>query len=731
MRIVKFIFLCFFSIHTAYCQTTKGLKPIAEQYKVQGIKRAVIVGISDYQNQDIPDLEFADRDAQQFADFMKNLKTGSVAEENITLLLNENATAGNFISALYGLLENSKEGDEAIIYFSGHGDVESRTLSQPGFLLCWDSPSKVYMGGGTLGLTYLKEIINTLSTQNKTKTIVITDACRSGKLAGSEVGGSSATASYLSKQYANEIKIMSCQPNEFALESKAWGNGRGLFSYFLIAGLGGLADADNDNQVSLKELQRYIEDNVSKYAQPMDQNPMSIGDRTFVLSEVDSESKQKYEALLVQNQSFDNINHKNITLVKDSILRNLLEAFDTAIKNKDLLGEDSKSAYEIYMQMQVFDEFKQYRNLYKRNLAAALQDGAQQAINDYLNSDLQELMHRWKFENKYDRYPEYLLSAAKLMGKDHFYFNTLMSRYYYFKGLLMRLKGEKAKDFEIIQQSIQYQDSCLAIDSLAVFAMNEKGFANFLLGKYDIANNYFEKTLKYSPKWQLVWSNLCANNNEYGNYSKAIACGKKAIEIDSNFILAYGNLALSYRDSGDSNESKKLLFQAYHIDSTFLFTLEKIGNYYYRENNFELAQKYFYKFYEIDSTDVDININLMHTYLNLSDDKNASYFLKNLEKIDGQSLDFLQASIEFYYFTQDYSSCLTKLHEYLRQYPTDGHAYYLISSIHASSGNIDECIENLSQAFINGLNDKEIILNDPNFNQILDNPKIIEILESQ
>ncbi|MFN8330184.1 MAG: hypothetical protein U0T81_03040 [Saprospiraceae bacterium] len=51
-----------------------------------------------------------------------------------------------------GCSDKVKEGDKAIIYFSGHGDVNAKTITQPGFLLCWDAPSRVYMGGGAFGL---------------------------------------------------------------------------------------------------------------------------------------------------------------------------------------------------------------------------------------------------------------------------------------------------------------------------------------------------------------------------------------------------------------------------------------------------------------------------------------------------------------------------------------------------------------------------------------------------
>ncbi|MBK7305021.1 MAG: hypothetical protein IPI90_17725 [Saprospiraceae bacterium] len=108
------------------------------------------------------------------------------------------------------------------------------------------------------------------------------------KLAGSSVGGSQITGANLAKQYANEIKILSCQPNEYSIEGEQWGGGRGAFSYHLIDALYGMADNNNDLIVNLQEAGRYIEDHVSAEVAPISQLPMVLGNRSDALSKVDS-----------------------------------------------------------------------------------------------------------------------------------------------------------------------------------------------------------------------------------------------------------------------------------------------------------------------------------------------------------------------------------------------------------------------------------------------------------
>jgi protein O-mannosyl-transferase len=313
---------------------------------------AVVIGISDYQDPDIPDLRFAHRDAEAFANFLRSPAGGSLSGDQLQVLTNQNATAGRIAEALDALLEQTKEGDQVIIYFSGHGDVERKTVSQPGFLLCWDAPSRVYMGGGTYSLAYLQEIVSTLSTQNLAKVTVITDACHAGKLAGSQIGGAQLTAANLARQFANEVKILSCQPGELSLEGEQWGGGRGVFSYHLVEGLFGLADRNGDGIVSVGEMDRYLEDNVTTEAAPQSQVPMLLGNKTERLATVDG------AVLAVQEKRFF-----------------------PAPSGTPAGPESSGSADEYFAQLAEVEALAPLWGIMKRNYAAALQDDAQQATN--------------------------------------------------------------------------------------------------------------------------------------------------------------------------------------------------------------------------------------------------------------------------------------------------------------------------------------------------------------
>ena len=100
----------------------------------------MIVGISEYKN--VQSLEYSDKDARNFYYFLRSPAGGSVDSSNIVLLTNQKATGAQIISALNWLVDKSNKGDLDIFYFSGHGDVETKTSRKNGFLLAYDSPHK-------------------------------------------------------------------------------------------------------------------------------------------------------------------------------------------------------------------------------------------------------------------------------------------------------------------------------------------------------------------------------------------------------------------------------------------------------------------------------------------------------------------------------------------------------------------------------------------------------------
>ncbi|MBK9017598.1 MAG: caspase family protein [Saprospiraceae bacterium] len=445
--------------------------------------RAVVIGISDYQAPAIPDLQFADRDANAFAEWLRSPAGGSVPETNITLLTNAEATGGKFAMALTGLIDECKPGEHAIIYFSGHGDVETKTVFQLGFLLCHDSPASNYMGGG-FNLVNLQAVISTLAA-NGVQTLVVTDACRAGKLAGSTVNGAQLTNANLAKPWNNEVKILSCQPNEFSIEGEQWGGGRGVFSYHLVEGLTGLADGNGDKAVNLMEIGRYLEERVPTEAAPHPQVPFTVGDRLATVAQVDADAL----ALLEMDKSRQSTSFKTTGMrgLGDALLSKgdsaMYQAFLAALDSGNLLEPAGNCADDYYRQLVKVEGLRPVWGLMRRNFAAALQDEVQQALNALMESDPYEVNH-WRFNaERYSRYPVYLARSLELVGENHYLYKTLLARKLYFEAYALMKQASEESD-PVRRDSFRLLAKAKLLDALrlepsAAYLYHAIGFMHF------------------------------------------------------------------------------------------------------------------------------------------------------------------------------------------------------------------------------------------------------------
>ncbi len=635
-----------------------------------GTTRAVIIGISDYQDENIPDLRFSDKDAQAFKDYLQSPSGGALTAEQILMLTNEKATTGQLVAALEWLIETSEENDKAIIYFSGHGDVESLTRFQRGFLLTYDSPPKSYMAGA-FGLVYLQDIISTLSDKN-VEVVMISDACRAGKLAGSAIGGTQATASNLAKQFANEVKIMSCQPNEFSLEGEQWGGGRGAFSFHLIDGLNGFADRNNDLQVNLFELGRYIEDKVSQETAPHPQLPFTVGDRNTQLSTVDQANLEKLkEAKSKELPTFAGIETKGIEerilADADSTVQELYRQFLVALEDRKLLEPLDSSADFYYRKLMEEESIQSLHGYMRRNFAASLQDGAQQAINAYLLANPAELKRRYERDDNYDRYPKYLKRALEILGEKHFYYKNLQAKLRYFEGLLIRLEGDQnwRKRDSLYQVAVEKQTEALGLVERAPFILNELGVLHTRLKLDEKAFDYYEKAIELTPEWGLPYVNYCVSLFYNGQYEKAIEYGEKGLEYLPQYPQLYNFLAWVYANDEDwldkqnwkrlglelSNNIEfpelninslaqnrkrykrgiELLEKAKEADSNYVHTWLNLGGIYWQTKNYDKAEQHLKRTIQLDSTNWKASFWLGRLYVHTNRvDKAEVAFLKSL-----------------------------------------------------------------------------------------------------
>jgi tetratricopeptide (TPR) repeat protein/uncharacterized caspase-like protein len=240
---------------------------------------AVVIGVSNYKNLGPKDqLEFAHRDAAEFADFLRSPNGGGFPSNQLTLLTNQAATLSAMRSALGTMLPRSAEPDDmVIIFFAGHGVVEGE---RDGYLLAHDSdPQNLY--ATALQVSELNRIVNE---RLKARTVIlITDACHAGQLGWTS--RNTGEAGLLVNRYLDEVgksgkgvfRLLASRADQLSYEDKRFGGGHGCFTWFLLEGLRGKAERDGDGFVRVGELLDYLSENVPKTTQAL-QHPRAAGD---------------------------------------------------------------------------------------------------------------------------------------------------------------------------------------------------------------------------------------------------------------------------------------------------------------------------------------------------------------------------------------------------------------------------------------------------------------------
>jgi WD40 repeat protein/uncharacterized caspase-like protein len=228
---------------------------------------AVVVGISEYSNPSIKNLTYADRDARSFADFLKTPAGGGFEEERVKILLNKDATLNNIKQALFNFLRQTVDKDLVVIYFAGHGAPEPANQGN-NYLLCYDTDPKSLETSA-----FPMWDVNTALTRYipSKRVVVFTDACHSGGISTDlATRGLSTTDGNLINQYLTDLSktkegiivFTASQAGEVSQELEKFGHG--VFTYFLLEGMKGKADINNDYTVTIGELMDYVEEKVKR-----------------------------------------------------------------------------------------------------------------------------------------------------------------------------------------------------------------------------------------------------------------------------------------------------------------------------------------------------------------------------------------------------------------------------------------------------------------------------------
>ena len=209
----------------------------AEGKPIYTNSHALIIGIDKYKN--LPNnvqLNYATKDATDLRDVF--VKSYGFASENVTVLLDDQATLANIRDALANFADTSKisRDDRVVIYFSGHGQtVPTAGGGDMGYLI--PSDAKVDLSDPSNSASYLRtclpmrQVWEYLDACPAKHALVIADACFGGLLVANRGAISQQTADVLLTRRARQI-LTGGSKGEKTIERSDLGHG--IFTAKLI-----------------------------------------------------------------------------------------------------------------------------------------------------------------------------------------------------------------------------------------------------------------------------------------------------------------------------------------------------------------------------------------------------------------------------------------------------------------------------------------------------------------
>lgn len=217
---------------------------------------ALVVGIANYQDRNIPRAEGAVRDADALAGYLRD--AWDTVDDNLIVLKEFQATRDAIEKALGAMARRSRPPDRVFVYFAGcaAGDGAAPTT--------WLLPQDADAGNLSRTALSVSDITRLWSAMSAGRVYVVLDCAFGGSGGRTYAGGGETTPGadpfegLVSRLPGAAVVLAASRPGEPALEIPR--EGHGLMTHYLLTGLrDGEADADHDGRVTTTELKIHLD----------------------------------------------------------------------------------------------------------------------------------------------------------------------------------------------------------------------------------------------------------------------------------------------------------------------------------------------------------------------------------------------------------------------------------------------------------------------------------------
>lgn len=636
---------------------------------------AVVVGVSKFKSLKANEqLQFADKDAEAFAKFIASPRGRGVAADNITLMLNEQATAGAIKKRLGTTLpRNAKPNDVVYIFLATHGMVE-KDEAKAAYILGSDAdPEDLYTTA--IPMKDLDDIVSN-RLQKAGRIILLADACHSGAM-----GGVQASLQQAAGKRKELIGLMASRGTESSLEGPQFCGGHGVFTCVLLRGLDGAADADKDKTVTVSELIDYLTENIRKatdqkqhlqYFGAFDNEvPLAFPDKAGVDLGIPKASLLRQERLVASLRP---------SLPSSPDLR---QDFERAIKEGRLLTPAGQSAWDLYQQLAKSATPAAEQEDARDSLAIALEDKGQEVLLAYLKGDARPLSaDQYAFGAQlFDRASELSPEFPKLKAK---------ARFCQGRALVMRNQFGPAE--AALRESI-------TLDADGAYSYNALGIAYLNQRRYREAISNFQGAIERAPKWAYPNYNLAIAYQSMGDVANAEKAFKAALERGPNYAYLHLNLGSMYMNMKDrQGDAEKELRRAIELKPDDANAYNQLGLLLQIRGDLRTAEAQFRQAITVQPDKVDFRRNLAKVLLDRGNKQEAEKVLRDALQLDPRFAEGHSALGILLMDRNALEEAETEFMVLLQLNPADPNTFILLGDVHTAMKRNEDAAADYRQA---------------------------------
>ena len=560
----------------------RGGTPRAATAAGNGTAYAVVIGVAGYKNLD-EKLKYTRNDANAFSEYLAQSEF-HVPQEHIFRLSGSVITHDDIIAALSVIRDSAKKNDKVFFYFAGHGDLEATETAKSDdyVLLLTNCLTRNYRRNSNsyISLQVLYREFDYLTSKG-INLVTVFDACRSGNLAGGEIGRQSLELAL--KQHQQNSSFLSCGRGEVSVEGPQWGNGRGAFSFFLTEGLKGTADLNKNGTITPFELKNYMLRESEKWH--LNQHMVFDGDEYAAFVSVKEKQPSASFAEVLPEAVPNPITSStvpNAPEVYPGSITASIEQINGYIEKGQLIHPAGRNAFDVYKTLSSSEVNPSMLRDTRLRLANALQH----RFNNLIDSNFSfQNLGKVDVQNPVLKLPRRMdeeelkfilqeLQAASTLYDDETLAGKIIQAKILFTEALLLTNDDvdnpyNATNFSAYKNAVEKLESAAMLDSQSPLYSYQAGFLAMKMGDYKLAKELFTAASAMLPNDEYLYNYLGFVNIKLKDFKSAESSLLQSFTINSKLPANSYNLFMLYSSPEWNNQSKAVYYKG---------TYERVAN---------------------------------------------------------------------------------------------------------------------------------------------------------